>query len=346
MEKPETKGFTPLTSEPVDLHSPVSTSERLQAALAHGAVLFPGPGIALPALLWAMNRKEPASQGAAWVRFQSLQALAYQVLLAVAGALLGLVGLILMLVVFLIYGQRGPSGPGLVDTGTVLEIGISVFIGLLLAGLSLLGVAGGIACLAGKPFQYPWIGSQSAAYLRVVGAGDPSKDVEWLDCEHEERLMAALAHSSIMVAGMGWLAPLALWLSDRSASLWLKFQTLQSLAYQVVGMAAALVMSVFLSMTVMMMGFFAFGEAILPDQQPVEGGTTLVLALFIAASVVVVLAILAWPIYSTLPIVAAYRILKGREYVYPLVGRPVRARVELVSAATGTPARVSASQGD
>jgi len=99
-------------------------------------------------------------------------------------------------------------------------------------------------------------------------------------------------------------------------------------------------------MTVMMMGFFAFGEAILPDQQPVEGGTTLVLALFIAASVVVVLAILAWPIYSTLPIVAAYRILKGREYVYPLVGRPVRARVELVSAATGTPARVSASQGD
>ncbi|MCX7977259.1 MAG: DUF4870 domain-containing protein, partial [Bellilinea sp.] len=62
----------------------LSSDERWLAALAHAGILIPTLGFAVPLIVWITQREKSA-----FLRFQALQALTYQLLLAAVWVVLG-----------------------------------------------------------------------------------------------------------------------------------------------------------------------------------------------------------------------------------------------------------------
>jgi len=50
----------------------------------------------------------------------------------------------------------------------------------------------------------------------------------------DERVMAALSHVSVLIPGMGVIAPILIWVTQREKSKYVAFQSLQALIYQLV----------------------------------------------------------------------------------------------------------------
>lgn len=53
----------------------------------------------------------------------------------------------------------------------------------------------------------------------------------------DERIMSALAHGSIILFGMGIIAAVVIWVTQKDRSRYVSFQALQALVYQIVGFA-------------------------------------------------------------------------------------------------------------
>lgn len=56
----------------------------------------------------------------------------------------------------------------------------------------------------------------------------------------DERLMAAMAHGSIMIPYIGLLAPIFIWVTQKDKSEFVRFQALQALAFQVLLIAVSI----------------------------------------------------------------------------------------------------------
>ncbi len=61
---------------PVPVSAAPTQDERIMAALAHIALIIPYAGLVVPAIVWITQKDKSR-----WIRFQALQALAYQVAL-------------------------------------------------------------------------------------------------------------------------------------------------------------------------------------------------------------------------------------------------------------------------
>ncbi len=140
----------------------LSSEERWLAALSHAGILIPSLGFAVPLIVWITQREKSAN-----LRFQALQALTYQLLLAAVwvalGALSGLfVGALGLASGALAFAAQTEAPLMLVTGGQFLVIG-----GLLcLVGLAaLLGIIAAIACLSGSDFRYPLLGSRLESFL-------------------------------------------------------------------------------------------------------------------------------------------------------------------------------------
>ena len=57
----------------------------------------------------------------------------------------------------------------------------------------------------------------------------------------EDRTMAALAHGSVALFGMGVIAAVAIWISQKEKSPYVAFQALQATVYQAVGVLVSMV---------------------------------------------------------------------------------------------------------
>ncbi|GAP08893.1 uncharacterized protein conserved in bacteria [Bellilinea caldifistulae] len=150
----------------------LSSDERWLAALAHASILIPTLGFAVPLIVWITQREKSVN-----LRFQALQALTYQLLLAAVWVVLGALSGLFMGALGLVSGAFALAAQTetplmLVTGGQFLVIG-----GLLcLMGLgALLGVIGGIACLSGSHFRYPLLGRRmESLLLRHVPAEEVS----------------------------------------------------------------------------------------------------------------------------------------------------------------------------
>jgi uncharacterized Tic20 family protein len=58
----------------------------------------------------------------------------------------------------------------------------------------------------------------------------------------DERIMAAISHASIITSGFGIVAAAIIWLMQREKSSYVRFQALQALAYQFIGMLLTLLL--------------------------------------------------------------------------------------------------------
>lgn len=148
-----------------------SLEQRILAAAGHFGILLMYFGVCIPALVWSLQHKKSA-----FISFQALQALLYQILFVPVYFIfyfIGISGMILFGAIGGVISSRTGGGEGFMFIGMLLFF-VFFFGGLAL--YALLGFIGGIVCLFGVNFKYPLLGHLIDGYLRrntsPVGDGE------------------------------------------------------------------------------------------------------------------------------------------------------------------------------
>src|SRR5688572_20690802 len=316
---------------PMDITPTATTTEdRIWAVLAHLSALSFGMGILLPVVGWSDQRRKSN-----YASFQCLQALGYQSLGFTVWFLSYLVVVILGLFILLVWpgSSRGISN----NPDMILDPGMIFFL-IVIVGLFaiyfLLPIIAAVACALGRDFRYPILGDRLARYLDFVPAQEEEKQ-SWLNEDHEFRWVVAMGHFSILILLWGMLAPLTAWILQGKNSPFLKFQSIQTLGYQV-----------FTTILYFLGGFlYFFGIVLLfammgglggPDLNSTVGIVSIVvLGLFLLVAAALILLV---PLLHILGQWAGYRVLKGEDYRYPLIGRLVEKQISKQSIIKEKPA--------
>jgi uncharacterized Tic20 family protein len=188
---------------------------------------------------------------------------------------------------------------------------------------ALLPIIAAIACALGRDFRYPIMGDRLALYLGYVPT-QKSEEQAWLNEDHEFRWVAAMGHFSILIMLWGMLAPLTAWILQGKHSLFLKFQSIQTLIYQ-----AGTTILYFVALFMYLFGFLLFFVAMAATGQPDLNSTMGIFSIVVFGISLLIsfLIILLIPLLHILGQWAGYRILKGDNYRYPLVGKFVENRL-------------------
>ena len=288
-----------------------TTEDRVWSVLAHLSALSFGMGILLPVVGWSDQRRKSN-----YASFQCLQALGYQSVGFTVWALSYLVIVILGAIVLLVALQPDRS------SSDVLSPGLIVFFIIIFGGFAvyyILPIIAAIACALGRDFRYPVMGDRLARYLDFVPA-QPQDAETWLNEEHEFRWVAAMGHFSILIIIWGMLAPLTAWIVQGKNSLFLRFQSIQTIVYQAFTTVIYFAGS-FLYLFGILLLFASMGGIGRTDFNASMGTVSIIvlgILLLIAA-----LLILSVPLLHILGQWAGYRVLKGDDYRYPLIGRLV-----------------------
>ncbi len=285
-----------------------STEERVWAVLAHLSAIAFGMGILLPIVGWSEQRRKSK-----YASFQCLQALGYQSLGYTVWILVTLVVLFFSIIT---------SIAGVINVENLqTEVTRVVFAHtLLMFGLVgvyfALPIIAAIACAFGKDFHYPFMGHRLARYLGY----DSNTEQEWLIVDHEDRWVIAMGHFSVIILLWGILAPLTVWILQGKRSLFMKFQSIQTFVYQI--LATLLYVG---GGMIYMFGFIIFIALTgLGEGNGLSSSTGMAgLAILFISMIFAMLIILVIPLFHILGQWAGYRVLKGDDYHYPVVGKLV-----------------------
>ncbi|HLO16748.1 MAG TPA: DUF4870 domain-containing protein [Anaerolineales bacterium] len=290
-----------------------STEHRIWAVISHLSSLGFGIGILLPIIGWSDQRRKSN-----YASFQSLQALGYQSLgftLWVLSYLVAFIAVLIVLVVMSFQAEKAGKNFNLfLGPGAIL---IFILLFGFFALYFLLPIVAAIACAFGRDFRYPIMGNRLARYLGY----DLNQNVEeqtWLNEDHEFHWVAAMGHFSILILLWGMLAPLTTWILYGKHSPFLKFQSMQTLVYQ-----AGTTILYFVALCLYLLGFFSLilpvGSSGEPDLN--SPTTRLGIVIFGIFLLIVLMIMLLVPLLHILGQWAGYRVLKGGNYRYPLIGR-------------------------
>jgi uncharacterized Tic20 family protein len=183
----------------------------------------------------------------------------------------------------------------------------------------LLPVVAAVACALGKDFRYPYMGNRMARYLGYT-SNQPVEEPVWLNEDHEDRWVVGMGHFCVIIVLWGMLAPMTAWILQGKRSSFLKFQTIQTLVYQAISIA----------LSIGALAFYFFGAIVLLSIVGVAGSSDLDSSIvmvgfvvFAISSLITILALLFIPLMHILGQWAGYRVLKGDDYRYPIVGKLV-----------------------
>jgi uncharacterized Tic20 family protein len=292
-----------------------STEDRVWAVLSHLSALAFGMGIFLPIVGWSDQRRKSN-----YASFQNLQALGYQSLGFTIWILSYLVIFIAVLIVLAAVSfqaeKTGQSFDPFFGPGAILLF--SVVFGFF-AIYFLLPIIASVACALGKDFRYPVLGDRLARYLKYDLTQMPEESL-WLNEDHECRWVAAKGHFSILIILWGMLAPLTTWILEGKHSILLKFQSIQALVYQVVTTVVYLIggLLYLFGFLFLIVGMGGIGEPNLNSSMRIVS-----IVIFGASLLVSFVLILLVPFLHILGQWAGYRVLKGYDYRYPLIGKLV-----------------------
>jgi len=297
-----------------------TTEERIWSVLAHLSAIAVGMGILLPVIGWSEQRRKSN-----YASFQCLQALGYQSLGYTVWLLTYLVLIIVLVAILTI--SLGFMAEGNNVSGSIVGIGTGIFFFVIFGMLSLyflFPMIAAVACALGKDFRYPIMGNRLARYLGFE-ASESGDERTWLIEDHEDRWVAAMGHFSVIITIWGMIAPLAAWILQGKRSLFLKFQSMQTLVYQ------AGVTIVFIGAGVIyMFGFFVFivMTGFGRNMSELNSSAGIVGLIFLFGSMLIALIIILFlPLFHILGQWAGYRVLKGDDYHYPLLGAMVEKRI-------------------
>ena len=128
----------------------------------------------------------------------------------------------------------------------------------------------------------------------------------------EERLMAAIAHASVVVFGPGILVGVFIWLTQKEKAAYASNQGLQAAVFQLVGMILTMVMwvawGIFYALT-----WIPFVQ----NPELLEGPPPPIFWIGMISMVVPLLVMLAWSLYG---LWGALQVFRGRDFRYALIG--------------------------
>lgn len=156
-----------------DLHTPIpSTDERVLAALSHISALLPMMGVIAPIVIWVTQREKSK-----FVAFQSLQALAYQLVIIVAWILgMGCYMFSIFIIFAGMFIGTATESSGWSEAIMVMTSlsPLFVFGVIILFGLAFIsyGVVGAVNVFQGKPFRYIILGERIERYLQPMDEAD------------------------------------------------------------------------------------------------------------------------------------------------------------------------------
>ena len=145
----------------------------------------------------------------------------------------------------------------------------------------------------------------------------------------DERIMAALAHASIILPFWGLIAAIIIWVTQREKSPFVGFQALQGAAYQLVLVLSGFVglacyMCSFFGMFLLMpLGIVAAGSTGDPEIMG-AGGLAAILVSFLTGFFpfcVIGLVLLAGVAFVVYGLYGATRVLQGDDFRYAIIGR-------------------------
>jgi uncharacterized Tic20 family protein len=198
----------------------------------------------------------------------------------------------------------------LVFAHTTLMLGL---IGIYFA----LPVFAAIACAFGKDFRYPIMGNRLAKYLGYDFSASAKEDA-WLIEEHEDRWVASMGHFAVIIMLWGMLIPITAWVTQGKRSLFLKFQAIQAFAFQA-GTLLLYGLSMFLYFGGVIFFILTMGGM---DAANLDSSVGMIgLVVFFGSLLCVFGIVLLIPLLHIMGQWAGYRILKGDDYRYPIVGR-------------------------
>jgi uncharacterized Tic20 family protein len=292
-----------------------STEDRIWAVLSHLSSVAFGMGILLPIIGWSDQRRKSN-----YSSFQSLQALGYQSLgftIWILSYLIVFTAILIVLVVMSFQTEKtGKSFDPFFGPGAILLF--SVVFGFF-AIYFLLPIIAAVACALGKDFRYPVLGDRLARYLEYNSTQKPEEQI-WLNEDHEFRWVAAMGHFSILIMIWGMLAPLTTWILYGKRSLFLKFQSIQTLVYQ-----AGTTILYFVGGFIYLFGFLLLivGTGVIEEPNLNSSGGIFGILVFGVSLLISFLLLLVVPLLHILGQWAGYRVLKGDDYRYPLIGKLV-----------------------
>lgn len=129
----------------------------------------------------------------------------------------------------------------------------------------------------------------------------------------DERTMAALAHGSILLFGMGVVAAIVLWVTQKEKSRYVAFQALQAVVYHIAGFAIFLV-----SMACWMALYFV---SLIPLMTTPEESAGAALWIFVLATLLMLAPFVQMGLWIVGGWWGAARALQGREFRYIVIGR-------------------------
>ena len=301
-----------------------ATEDRVWTVLAHLSALSFGMGILLPVVGWSDQRRKSN-----YASFQCLQALGYQSVGFTVWVLTFLVLIIVASIVVLTTvgspeeANQTPSAP--------LNAGIIILFVILFGFFALyfvLPILAAIACALGKDFRYPLMGKRLAQYLEYDLA-QQAETQAWLNEDREFHWVAAMGHFSILILLWGMLAPLTALILQGKHSFFLKLQSIQTLVYQGVT-TIVYFLGGFMYLFGVVLLVFSMGEI---GQQDFRSSTGIVSVVVTGIALLVsAVLILLVPLLHILGQWAGYRVLKGDDYRYPLIGRMVENQMSKYSA--------------
>jgi len=294
-----------------------TTDDRIWAVISHLSSLAFGMGILLPIIGWSDQRRKSN-----YASFQCLQALGYQSLGYTIWILFSAFAAIIFAIIMLTILDAAEGNGGNPDA--LVAIWTSIFVAFIFGLLGiyfLLPIIGAISCGLGKDFRYPIMGDRLARYLGN-GSTQKSEEQERLIEDNEFQWVAAMGHFSILIILWGMLAPLTTWILYGKRSPFLKFQSIQTLVYQT-GVTVLYLGTVFLYLFgIMIISLLAMmgwtGNVRIDSPMGIVG-----IVFFGGSLSVLIIVMLFVPLLHILGQWAGYRVLKGDDYRYPLVGKLV-----------------------
>ncbi len=293
--------------------------ERIWSVLSHLSALAFGMGLVLPIIGWSEQGNKSK-----YATFQCLQAFGYQSLGYTIWLLSYLVLAILFMVLVVIESFLAENNGSSNGTLSAVEGGLFLFFFFgLFAVYMLLPIIAAIACAFGRNFRYPILGTRLAQYLGY-DFKQGTDETAPLNDEHQERWVAAMGHFSVIILFWGLLAPLTTWILQRRQNTFLKFQAIQTTIYQLIVNAIYIgaTMLSFVGMIPLFLWAAFQGNSSSNSTIFMLGPILFLLFLFITFLIMLVI-----PLFHILGQWAGYRVLKGDNYHYPILGKLVEKRL-------------------
>jgi uncharacterized Tic20 family protein len=290
----------------------IPVEDRVWAVIAHLSAIAMGMGILLPVIGWSESRRKSN-----YASFQCMQALGYQSLGYTIWILTTLVVVIIVSISAVAGIANAANSENLESELIVLAFAHTTLMFGLIGVYFILPIIAAIACALGKDFRYPIMGNRLAKYLGHEQVTSDENDI-WLNEEHEDRWVASMGHFSVIIMLWGLLVPATAWIMQGKRSTFLKFQSAQTIMFQ-----ATTLLLYFLSGILYVGGFLFFllavggMEAINLD----TGFGMIGLLVLFGSLICTFVIVLIIPLLHIMGQWAGYRVLKGDDYRYPVVGK-------------------------